>query len=130
MDRSRPSRHCVQREDSVTADVEAYEAHAASSGASRSFPEEHSEVGVEVPASTAAEEHRRVCGCELCSQRDNAEVHVWSCGVLQESADRVCIQYVERASIEHRRSGVQRNHEGLSAQLAQPGHPGMIRGDG
>ena len=33
--RSRPSRHCLQRQDSVTADVEAYEAHAASRGPSR-----------------------------------------------------------------------------------------------
>ena len=27
--------------------------------------------------------------CGLCSQRDTVEVHVWSCGVLRESADRV-----------------------------------------
>ena len=37
---------------------------------------------LEVPISTAAEEHRRVCGCRLCSQRDHVEVHVWSCGVV------------------------------------------------
>ena len=48
---------------SVTADVEAFEAHASSSGASRSLLEEQSETDLEVPVSTAAEEHRRVCGC-------------------------------------------------------------------
>ena len=37
-------------------------------------------------------------------------------------------QYGERASAEHRRSEVLRNHEGLSAQLAQPGHFERIRG--
>ena len=52
---------------------------------------------MEVPVSTATEEHRRVCGCGLCSQRDNAEVHVWSCRVLRESADRGCIQNATRS---------------------------------
>ena len=69
--------HCLQRQDSVTADVEAYEAHAASRGASRSLLEEQSEADLEVPVSTAAEEHRRGCGCRLCSQRHHVEVHVW-----------------------------------------------------
>ena len=50
-------------------------------------------------------------------------------GVLRESADRVCLHYAKRASTEHGRSGVQRNHGGLSAQLAQPGHFERIRGD-
>ena len=90
-----------------------------------------SEVGVEIPVSTAAEEeHRRVCGCGLCSQRDNVEVHVWSCGVLQESADRVFIHHAQCASTEQRRTGVLRDHDGLSAQLVQPGHFERIRVDG
>ena len=63
--RSRPSRHWLQRQDSVTGDVETYEAHAASCGASRSLLEEQSEGDLEVPESTATEEHRRVCGCRL-----------------------------------------------------------------
>ena len=42
----------------------------------RSLLDEQSDAGLEVPVSTAAEEHRRVCGCRLCSQRDHAEVHV------------------------------------------------------
>ena len=46
----------------------------------------------------------------LQPERDNAEIHIRSCGVLRESADRVCIQFAERASTEHRRSGVPRNH--------------------
>ena len=77
-----------------------------------------------------AEEHRRVCGFGLCSLRDNVEVDVWGCGVLRQSADRVCFQYAERASTEHRRSRVRRNHGGLSAQLSQPGHSERTRVDG
>ena len=46
-----------------TADVEVDEAHASSSGARRSLLEEQSETDLEVPVSTTAEEHRRVCGC-------------------------------------------------------------------
>ena len=41
-----------------------------------------------------------------------------------------CIQYAERASIEHRTRVVPRNHEGLSAQVAQPGLSEKVRGDG
>ena len=46
---SRPSRHGVQREDSVAADVEAHETHATSRCPSWALLEEQSEVGVEVP---------------------------------------------------------------------------------
>ena len=110
---SRPSRHCLQRQDSVTADVEAYEAHAASSGASRSLLEEQSETYLEVPVSTAAEEQRR-----------------GSCLVLREIANRVWIQRAERAGTVHGWVWVLRNHEGLSAQLTQSQHPERIRGEG
>ena len=58
-----------------------------------------------------------MCGCRLCSQRDHAEVHVWGCGVLREIANRVCIKPAERAGIEHRRSGVLRNHKGSAHSL-------------
>ena len=74
VNRSRPSRLCLQRQDSVTADVEAYAAHAASRCSSWALPEEQSEVGVEVPVSTETEEHRRVCGCGFCSQRDQSSL--------------------------------------------------------
>ena len=40
-------------------------------------------------------------GCRLCSQRDPVEVHVWSCGVPQEIANRVWVQHAERASTVH-----------------------------
>ena len=52
---------------------------------------------------------------DFAARESNAEIHVWSCGVLRESADRVCIH------TEHRSRGVLRNHEVLSAQLAQAG---------
>ena len=61
---------------------------------------------------------------DFAARESNAEIYVWSCGVLRESADRVCIH------TEHRSSGVLRNHEVLSAQLAQAGPLERIRGDG
>ena len=47
-----------------------------------------------------------------------------------ESANRVRVQHAERAGFVHGRVRVLRHHEGLGAQLAQPGHHDRLRGDG
>ena len=49
--------HCLQRQDSTATDVETHEVDEASNHQGCSVLEEQSEVGLEVPVSTAAEEH-------------------------------------------------------------------------